>query len=702
MVRCGLLPAGAGVALMLLVGPLPLAAQRGSGPAPDTGGFVIRDSLVTAKCARCHARDSTGHMGRLSYLRKAPEGWEASVRRMASLSDVKITPVEARAIVKYFANRQGLAPAEVKPARFETERRANDYRYTADANTERTCRACHSVGRVLLQRRTRNEWELLVATHRGYYPNSDFQAFRRSGPSPDSAPVPHPMDQAIAHLSRTFPLQTPEWTAWSATMRPAPLEGTWLLTGYEVGRGELFGRLTVTKVKGTDDEFTSHAVYRYASGGAPVVRDGKSVVYTGHQWRGRSSAASAAANPDSAWREVMSVEPGWQEMSGRWFRGGYDEFGIDISARRATAGATMTGVIPRAIRRGARDVEVTVFGANLAKVTSPGALDFGPGVSVTRIVRSSGDEIVARVNVDTAARIGSRDLVVGEASLNNAIVAYDKVDRIRVTPNSNLARVGGIRFPRQFARFEAVGVSNGPDGKPDTADDITIGAVPVTWSLEEYGVTYKDDDVKYVGTIDQQGFFTPNVDGPNPRPRGLAQQHRRRVRGGVVPAAGQHRASAQGALPAHRHRAAVHAVGAHEDVTMMVLGHGDFHAFEADGARHVYLVPSAAVFRLDGPSAAVLDVLRDEQLEANAIADRLADRFPRLLVQETVDELLSAHAIRTVVAPAPVPKAEGPRKRIPLTTLVMNVTSKCNLSCKYCYEYGEDKISTSRPPSRAS
>jgi len=455
-------------------------------------------------------------MGRLSYLRKAPEGWEASVRRMASLADVKITPVEARAIVKYFANKQGLAPAEVKPGRFETERRFIDYRYTADANTERTCRACHSVGRVLLQRRTRNEWELLVATHRGYYPNSDFQSFRRSGPAPDSAPnAPHPMDQAITHLSRAFPLQTPEWTAWSATMRPAPIEGTWLITGYEVGRGDLFGRLTITKVKGTDDEFTSRAEYRFASGGGSVVREGKSVVYTGHQWRGRSSATSAAGNADSAWREVMSVEPGWQEMSGRWFRGGYDEFGIDVTARRITGAPTITGVLPRAVKRGARDVEVTVFGANLPKVAAANALDFGPGISVTRIVRTGPEEIVARLDVDTAARVGSRDLFVAGTALNNAVVAYDKVDRIRVQPNSHMARVGGVRFPKQFAQFEAVGVSNGVDGKPDTADDITIGVVPVTWSLEEYGVTYKDDDVKYVGAIDQKGFFTPSLDGPN-------------------------------------------------------------------------------------------------------------------------------------------------------------------------------------------
>jgi sulfatase maturation enzyme AslB (radical SAM superfamily) len=30
--------------------------------------------------------------------------------------------------------------------------------------------------------------------------------------------------------------------------------------------------------------------------------------------------------------------------------------------------------------------------------------------------------------------------------------------------------------------------------------------------------------------------------------------------------------------------------------------------------------------------------------------------------------------------------------QLPLQTLVLNVTNQCNLSCTYCYEYGEDKI----------
>jgi quinohemoprotein amine dehydrogenase len=520
----GALGTGGALALAGVAAAAAPAAAQQAAPAPpaarasttaDTSGFPIHDAVVVAKCQRCHTRDSTsGRMGRLSYMRKTPEGWEASVRRMASLAGVDLQPAEARQVVKYLANAQGLAPAETRAGRFESERRLIDYTYS-DGVTDRTCRACHSVGRVLLQRRTKEEWDLLIATHRGYYPNSDFQAFRRMGPSnPDSAPAPHPMDQAVSHLSRVFPLRTPEWTAWSATMRPAPLEGRWLLSGHEAGRGALYGTLTVTKVVGTDDEFTTRASYQFASGGPAVVREGRAVIYTGHQWRGRSSRSGTSG--DSLWREVLSVEPGWQEMSGRWFRGGYDEFGIDITAQRIGGGVQLAGVAPKALRRGARDVELTIFGANLPRATAPAAIDLGPGLSATRVVRASADLIVVRVNVDSAARIGARDLFVGGASLKGAVLTYDRIDRIRVTPSSNMARVGGVRFPKQFAQFEAVGLSNGIDGKPDTADDINVGTVPVTWSLEEYGVTFKDDDVRYVGQLDANGFFTPAVDGPNP------------------------------------------------------------------------------------------------------------------------------------------------------------------------------------------
>jgi len=497
--------------------PRPSGAQRPPAPArkDTTPGFAINDQAVIASCVRCHVRDSTtGLMERLSYLRKTPEGWEISMRRMVALQNVRVDAATARTIVKYLSNAQGLAPAEARPARFESERRAIDYKYAADTKTEQTCRACHSLGRVISQRRTKDEWELLLATHRAYYPLVDFQAFRRGGPPPpDSAGAPHPMEVAVTHLSKVFPLRTPDWAAWSATMRPARIEGEWVLSGTEPGRGPFSGRVTITKSPNADDEFTTRATYRYARGARSVTREGKAVVYTGYQWRGRSSEGGTPA--DSAWREVMFIEPGWQEITGRWFKGGYDEFGMDVSLVRLAASPVIAGVYPRALRAGARGQQVTIVGANLPGDAQGAVVDFGPGVRVEQVVSAAPDSIVARVTVDAKAPVGARDLFVAGASLKSGAVVFDKVARIKVTPLAGMARVGGVVFPKQYQQFEAIAYHNGADAKADTEDDVEIGPVDVSWGLEEYGVTYDDDDIKYVGRIDQRGLFTPNVDGPN-------------------------------------------------------------------------------------------------------------------------------------------------------------------------------------------
>jgi quinohemoprotein amine dehydrogenase len=495
------------------------AGAAGGGPAPQrdtTRGFAITDRATITSCGECHARDSSGYMQRISYERKTPEGWEMSVRRMVSLNNVALDPATARTIVRYLSDQQGLAPAEMKAGRFESERRMIEYRYTADPRTETTCRACHSMGRVITQRRTRGEWELLVATHRALYPDADFQAFRRGGPATnDSGPIPHPMDVAITHLARAFPLRTPEWTAWAATMRSPHLEGTWMLSGTEPGRGAFYGQVTVTR-GASDGEFVTKANYRYAEGGPAVQRTGRSIVYTGYQWRGRSTDPTVRGRDSVGLREVMFVEPGWEEMSGRWFTGGYEEIGMDVTLKKVSANPVLAGVAPRALRVGTRGQTVTVFGANLPKTLATSGVDFGPGVTIESVVRATPDSVTLRVNVDSTAPIGKRDLFAAGAPLRDAAVVYDKIDRIKVIPIAGLARAGGVVFPKQLQQFDAIAYYNGPDGKSDTDDDLEIGRVNATWSLEEYGVTYDDDDVKFVGAIAQNGLFTPNADGPNP------------------------------------------------------------------------------------------------------------------------------------------------------------------------------------------
>ena len=125
---------------------------------------------------------------------------------------------------------------------------------------------------------------------------------------------------------------------------------------------------------------------------------------------------------------------------------------------------------------------------------------------------------------------------------------------------------------------------------------------------------------------------------------------------------------------------------------MNQLRRGEYHAFSGADARFLYLVPSAAVVRLDDLSQAVLDRLETGDRSRGELTDALSPRWTPENISSSIDELLGMRAIHSVIAPPPTPVAEKPKRRIPLQTLVLNVTSKCNLSCGYCYEYGEDRI----------
>ena len=125
---------------------------------------------------------------------------------------------------------------------------------------------------------------------------------------------------------------------------------------------------------------------------------------------------------------------------------------------------------------------------------------------------------------------------------------------------------------------------------------------------------------------------------------------------------------------------------------MSELALREFHSFQAGGKDFVYLVPSAAVFELDDASSAVIHRLRERSMTRLDLARQLSALFPEEEVQETVSELMRARAIGEVGVPEePTPKLMPP-ENFPLTTMVLNVTNQCNLSCTYCYEYGEDKI----------
>src|SRR5689334_20908173 len=201
------------IACCLAIVGLP-APARAQGPpaAPKEAavdeGIPVDSPLVRSRCGGCHKPDDKGRMTRISYRRATAENWERTIKRMVTLNHATLEPADARAILKYLADHQGLAPDELRPISFDAERRMIEYTYAADKDTADTCGSCHSMARVQSERRTKEEWELLVAMHRGYYPLVDNQpmnngvGFRRArtqtDPGPDGRPPDnrHPMDKA--------------------------------------------------------------------------------------------------------------------------------------------------------------------------------------------------------------------------------------------------------------------------------------------------------------------------------------------------------------------------------------------------------------------------------------------------------------------------------------------------------------------------
>ena len=507
-----------------------LAAQQDSPTKPKepteaekeevASGIPIASELVRKSCSPCHTIDDKQRMSRISWRRATPEGWEHTIKRMVELNGLQIEPAAARDVLRYLANNLGLAPEEARKAAFEAQKRMEDYHYPVK-DVDDVCSRCHSLGRVVSQRRSKSEWELLIAMHRGYYPFSDFQAFRRMGPpqtepGPDGRPPDnrHPMDKVLPLLASGLPLKTPEWSAWSANMGAPKLQGRWLFRAYQPGRGSFYGE-TVIKPGEHDQEFVTESKYVSAKTGATLTRQGKAILYTGFQWRGRSFEGSS----QNGWREVMFLDRAQRELTGRWFTGGYDEIGMEVTMTRVGADPAVTGLDVTSLASGATR-EVSVFGANFPAKLDAAAVDFGRGVTVKRVVSAVADRVRVEVEVAKDAASGPRDVAVAGSVLPAAVALYDKIDAIKVTPQAGMARVGGIQFPKQLQQFEAIAYHNGADGKPDTADDLKLGPVTVTWAIEEFTATFDDTDKDYVGKIDDTGLFTPNVDGPNPKRRG--------------------------------------------------------------------------------------------------------------------------------------------------------------------------------------
>jgi uncharacterized protein len=111
------------------------------------------------------------------------------------------------------------------------------------------------------------------------------------------------------------------------------------------------------------------------------------------------------------------------------------------------------------------------------------------------------------------------------------------------------------------------------------------------------------------------------------------------------------------------------------------------HVVVAGDEAFLLHVPTTAVFALDALALAVIEACRrpggrdPARLEAE-----LAGRFAAARVRALCDELKSLEVLAPAGRVAPANPVPARLKSTPLSTLVLNVNTGCNLACTYCYK----------------
>jgi len=507
--------------LSLFLIAIPLAAQQGPPPPrePAEAGIPVRSDLVKAKCESCHKSDDKGNLTRISWERTTPEGWQEIIKRMVRLNHAQLTPEEARDIVKALSDTHGLAPEEAKRIAWYVEKRHLENESVPSDMVRDACTSCHPLAQAMSWRRSREEWDLLVEMHKGYFPVVEFTSFRRppeppradgapSNSAPATPPPPDAGQTAVGELAKIYPLHSAEWSSWQAARREPKLAGRWMVSATLAAKGKFIGEMVIEAAPG--EAFTTRTTLTSLTTGEKITRQGKAVVFTGYAWRGRSTSGK---NEE---REVMSFSRDQQSAEGRWFWGGYNEFGYDVTLRRAGDGPVLVTTDIYSLQSGSKGTVVKIHGDMLPTGLAAADVDFGGGVTVAQVVSATRSLLTVKVDVAANAVTGLRDVSIRRNTLPQAIAVYSKIDFLK-TPGSALARLGGNTHPKGYFQFEAIAYSNGLDGKPNTGDDVPLGPVAATWSLEEFVSHYGDDDIEYVGSLSAEGLFTPNIEGPNER-----------------------------------------------------------------------------------------------------------------------------------------------------------------------------------------
>jgi uncharacterized protein len=120
---------------------------------------------------------------------------------------------------------------------------------------------------------------------------------------------------------------------------------------------------------------------------------------------------------------------------------------------------------------------------------------------------------------------------------------------------------------------------------------------------------------------------------------------------------------------------------------MLVLNKANGHVVRFNGRAMLFHVPTTALFELDDLGQAVIDAAeRQPALDLARLPAELGGRFASGAVAEFVEALSHLEVLQDPIGARPINPRRVEVETYPLSTLVLNVNTGCNLGCTYCYK----------------
>lgn len=461
-------------------------------------------TMVFQKCGACHKPDPNGNLDVIQETRKTPEEWKNVVDRMIRINGAPLEDENFDAVIKELSRDLILTPDEMAGISYINSDENSQYREIPQNELEQqmfmACVRCHTWGKLASHRNTKSQWGEVRNLHLGYYPTIILQMRQMDWPVISK--------DLIDPLAARFAFDAPQWRQWLKNRKKEDLAGPWVVAGYQPGMGYYQGiyRFTADPSKGAD-EYVVEKEIRYESG-AVLKTSGSATLFGDYHLR-----YALAPTPLSGRCEgVFDLNADTQVFTGKWWALIQDAntYGNEQFAR-VTGEGKILSVFPRSLRIAGENQTITIVGTGLPNDAAPGDIAFSDGqIKATAVLAVSPFSIVCRIEVGNDAKIGMTGLAIKGVPYDMPINVFNKIDGIRIDPALGRARVScGAAYPPQGVQFVARGVSFGPDGKPDTGDDLILEPVDAKWRLEEQVTRENDDDLKYLQTSIENGLYTP-------------------------------------------------------------------------------------------------------------------------------------------------------------------------------------------------